>query len=428
MKEYLPRIIDKELDELLECVGAVLIAGPKWIGKTTTAERHAKSILKMQDPDKRKSYLMTADTKPSLLLHGEKPRLIDEWQMAPVLWDAVRTSVDDIGESGQYILTGSASVDDTQIMHSGTGRIAKLVMRPMSLYESKESTGNISLRELFNNKDLDIDGKKSNLSIEDLIRVSCRGGWPSSLNKNSKTELITSKIYIDNICEQDCSSIDGIKRDPKRMKSILRSYARNISTLATDKSLLKDISANDANMDARTLKSYLNALERLYVVDEVPAWCPNIRSATAIRSSNKREFVDPSIAVAALNLSPQLLLQDLNTFGFIFETLCIRDLRVYSSSLEGEVSYYHDKYGLEADCVLHLSDGRYALIEFKLGSKEIEEGASHLLELKDLIIKANNENSVKLREPDLLIIITGGEIAMTRADGVKIIPIGCLKD
>lgn len=428
MKEYLPRLLDKTLSETLDCVGAVLITGPKWVGKTTTAEKHSKSVLKMQDPDKTASYMVTAETKPSLLLKGDKPRLIDEWQMAPVLWDAVRTSVDDIGQTGLYILTGSTSVDVGKIMHSGIGRIARLVMYPMSLYESKESNGKISLSQLFSNSKLDIDGIKSDLSIENLVRIACRGGWPSSLGKGEKAELMTAKMYLDNICEEDCSTIDGVKRDPRRMRGILRSYARNVSTMATDKTLIADISANDSNMDRRTLKSYLTALERLYVIEEVPAWCPSIRSASAIRSCNKREFVDPSIAVVALNLSPKLLLQDLNTFGFIFETLCIRDLKVYSSNIGGDVSYYHDKYGLEADCVLHLNDGKYALIEFKLGSKQIDEGAAHLLELKRLISEANKEEGPKLREPDLLIVITGGEMAYTRKDGVKIIPIGCLKD
>ncbi len=428
MKEYLPRLLDKTLSETLDCVGAVLITGPKWVGKTTTAEKHSKSVLKMQDPDKTASYMVTAETKPSLLLKGDKPRLIDEWQMAPVLWDAVRTSVDDIGQTGLYILTGSTSVDVGKIMHSGIGRIARLVMYPMSLYESKESNGKISLSQLFSNSKLDIDGIKSDLSIENLVRIACRGGWPSSLGKGEKAELMTAKMYLDNICEEDCSTIDGVKRDPRRMRGILRSYARNVSTMATDKTLIADISANDSNMDCRTLKSYLTALERLYVIEEVPAWCPSIRSASAIRSCNKREFVDPSIAVVALNLSPKLLLQDLNTFGFIFETLCIRDLKVYSSNIGGDVSYYHDKYGLEADCVLHLNDGKYALIEFKLGSKQIDEGAAHLLELKRLISEANKEEGPKLREPDLLIVITGGEMAYTRKDGVKIIPIGCLKD
>jgi len=429
-KEYLPRFLDKALQEMLNCAGAVLIAGPKWCGKTTTAEQHAKSILKMQDPDKTRAYIATAETKPSLLLVGDKPRLIDEWQMAPVIWDAVRVSVDEIGKDGLYILTGSTSVDRDKIMHTGTGRIAKLVMLPMSLYESKESVGNISLAELFDNKNLDIDGKKSNLSIENLIYVACRGGWPSTLRKKDKqSALMTAKIYIENICDSDSTTVDGIKRDPRRMRTLLRSYARNISTMATDRAILADIVANDSSMDVRTLKSYISALEKLYVVQEVPAWCPNIRSASAIRSSNKREFVDPSIAVASLNLTPEQLMQDLNTFGFIFETLCIRDLKAYSLALGGDVSYYHDKYGLEADCVLHLDDGRCALIEFKLGSTQIEEGAQHLLELKNLILQSNKENPhSKIREPDLLAVITGGEMAYTRNDGVKIIPIGCLKD
>ena len=269
---------------------------------------------------------------------------------------------------------------------------------------------------------------ESNLTIENLVRAACRGGWPSSIGRDEKSELVTAKIYLDNVCEQDCVTVDGVQRNPRRMRTILKSYARNVSTLATDKSILEDIATNDTNIDNRTLKSYLNALERLYVIEEVPAWCPNIRSATAIRSSNKREFTDPSIAVAALGLSPELLLQDLNTFGFIFETLCIRDLKVYSKALGGEISYYHDKYGLESDCVMHLSDGRYALIEFKLGSKQIEEAAKHLLKLKNLIKEANESKKTRLNEPDLLIVITGGEIAYTRQDGVKIIPIGCLKN
>lgn len=426
--EYLPRLADKELEEMLNVIGAVLIVGPKWCGKTTTAERHAKSVLKMQDPDYLKRYLTLAETKPSLLLNGDKPRLIDEWQVAPVLWDAVRSSVDKVKKDGLYILTGSSSVDFSNVMHSGTGRIAKLKMYPMSLYESHESNGSISLKELFDDMNMDVDGIMSDLSIEKLIEVSCRGGWPNSLNKTSKGGLMISKMYLDNICDTDCSTIDGVKRNPQRMRRILRSYARNISTLATDTAILNDVVANDSNMDIRTLRSYLTALERLYVIEEMSAWCPNIRSASAIRSSNKREFIDPSIAIAALNATPGALLYDLNTFGFIFETLCIRDLKIYSNLLGGEVSYYHDKYGLECDCVLHLADGRYALIEFKLGSKQIEEGAKHLLQLKKLIEEHNLVSPDKIKEPDLLMIITGGEMAYTRLDGVKIIPIGCLKD
>jgi predicted AAA+ superfamily ATPase len=420
--QYLPRIVDKLLENRLKMAGAVLIAGPKWCGKTTTAEQQAKSVLKLQDPDKTKDYLAVAEVKPSLLLNGENPRLIDEWQMAPVLWDAVRNAVDERGGEGLFILTGSTTVDESSIMHSGTGRITRLVMYPMTLYESMESSGKISLTELFQNPALDIDGITSNLSIENLVFAACRGGWPSSLSRKSdKAMLFEAQNYVANICDSDASTVDGVKKSPDRIRAVLRSYARNISTLAADKTIFEDVRANYMDISEPTLFSYLNALERLYVIENIPAWCPSIRSATTIRSGKKKEFTDPSIAVAALALSPQLLLKDFNTFGFIFECLCIRDLKVYSSALGGRVSYYNDRYGLESDCVLHLEDGRYALIEFKLGSREIEEGAAHLTKLKKLIQEA------KLREPDLLIVITGGEMAYTREDGVKLIPIGALK-
>ncbi len=427
---YLPRLMDAQLQETLSYIGAVLVVGPKWCGKTTTAEMHAKSVLKMQDPDQAKGYLATAETKPSILLMGENPRLLDEWQIAPVLWDAVRTAVDNRHETGLFILTGSNSVDDKQIMHSGTGRIAKLQMYPMSLYESKESSGSISLQELFDNPNLDVDGIKSPLSIERLVFAACRGGWPASLNaQTEKGALFIAKTYLQSVCDEDCSSIDGVKRDPQRMRTLLRSYARNISTLATNASILSDLQANFSDFSEPTLYAYLNVLKRLFVIEDVPAWNPAIRSASSIRSGDKKEFTDPSIAVAALNLTPEKLLFDLHTFGFIFETLCIRDLKVYSSALGGRVSYYHDRFGLEADCVLHLDNGKYALIEFKLGSKQIEEGAQHLRQLGDLIRKHNAENpQQRLSEPDLLIVITGGEIAYKRDDGVYVIPIGCLKD
>jgi len=428
-RSYMPRIVDKLLEERLNAVGAVLIAGPKWCGKTTTAEQQAKSVLKLQDPDKTKGYLATAEVKPSLLLKGDNPRLIDEWQMAPSLWDAVRNAVDERGEEGLFILTGSTTINESEIMHSGTGRISRMVMYPMSLYESGESNGKISLKALFQTPNLDIDGITSDLSIEKLVFAACRGGWPSSLSKKTeKAMLFEAQNYVANICDSDASIIDGVKRSPERVRSVLQSYARNISTLATDKTILEDISSNYMDISEPTLYSYLNALERLYVIEDVPAWCPSIRSATTIRSSKKKAFTDPSIAVASLALSPEALLQDLNTFGFIFECLCIRDLKVYSSAAGGRASYYNDRHGLEADCVLHLADGRYALIEVKLGNRDIEDGAAHLLELKKLIQKANEEKRARLREPDLLIVITGGEMAYTRNDGVKIIPIGCLRD
>ena len=429
MPEYLPRIVDRELELRLEASGATLIVGPKWCGKTTTGEQKAKSILKMQDPDKKDGYLATAAAKPSLLLKGENPRLIDEWQIAPVLWDAVRTAVDQRQEDGLFILTGSTSVDDKNIMHTGTGRIARMKMYPMSLYESGESNGQISLQALFQDASLDINGVSSQLSTEQLIFAACRGGWPATLRrKNPEAQLLTARDYISNICESDISTVDGVQRNPTWTGLILRSYARNISTLAKKSNILKDVTANADSMTMPTLDSYLNALEKLFVIEDVEAWCPAIRSATTIRSGKKREFTDPSIAVAAMGLTPENLEQDLKTFGFIFECLCIRDLKVYSSALGGEVSYYHDRSDLEADCVLHLSDGRYALIEFKLGSREIEEGAQHLLQIKQLVRAANASGKTNLREPDLLMVITGGELAYTRPDGVKIIPIGCLRD
>ena len=430
MPEYLPRIVDDELTLRLEAFGATLIVGPKWCGKTTTGEQKAKSILRMQDPDRRDGYLATAATKPSLLLKGANPRLIDEWQVAPVLWDAVRTDVDQRQEEGLFILTGSTSVDNSKIMHSGTGRISRMKMYPMSLFESKESNGEISLKALFDHPDMDIDGIASELTVEKLIFAACRGGWPAALRRKSDVaKLMIARDYLNNICESDISTVDGVQRNPTWTNMILRSYARNVSTLAKKTNIYRDVAANADSMTLQTMDTYLNALEKLFVIEDVEAWCPAIRSATTIRSGKKRGFIDPSIPVAALGLTPEYFQSDLKTFGFIFECLCIRDLKVYSQALGGRVSYYHDRMDLEADAVLHLDDGRFALIEFKLGSREIEEGAKHLLQLQELIRKYNEkEKQVPLREPDLLMVITGGEMAYTREDGVKVVPIGALRD
>ena len=428
---YLPRIADNQLEERLEAFGAVLIEGPKWCGKTTTAEQISKSIIRMQDPDMREEYAATAASKPSLLLLGDTPRLIDEWQDAPVLWDAIRTMVDRRQSPGQFILTGSNAIDKTKILHSGTGRISRMKMQPMSLWESNESNGRISLMELFNNKDLDIDGIKSNMKIEDLINAACRGGWPAFVNmKSDRAKLLIARDYVDTVCRDDISRVDGIKRDERITRAILRSYARNISTLAKNTSLLADVTASgEVSLVMSTFEDYVTSLKRLFVIENIEAWCPSIRSKTALRSGLKRGFIDPSIAVAALNLTPQALMTQLKTFGFIFEQMCARDLRAYTPGFGSHLSYYRDRYGLEADLVLHLDDGRYALIECKLGSNEIEEGSKHLLELKRLIQEHNKgEEQVPLREPDLLIILTGGSIAYTRPDGVKIIPLACLKD
>ena len=428
--KYLNRTVDNQLKTYLDVFGAVLIEGPKWCGKTTTAEQFSKSVIKLQDPDMREEYLATADVKPSLLLEGETPRLIDEWQDAPVLWDAVRTAVDKRSLPGQFILTGSNTIDRSKILHSGTGRIARLRMLPMSLWESQESNGKISLLELFDETGRDIDGISSDMSVEDLIYASCRGGWPASLHVANRTSaLLIAKDYVNTVCNEDVSRIDGRQRDSRLVSRILWSYARNVSTNAQKTSLLADITAS-GNMSCSpdTFDDYLKALSRLFVIQNIDGWCPAIRSKTVIRSSPKRCFIDPSIAVAALGLTPKILQEQLKTFGFIFEQLCIRDLKSYAAEKNGTLSYYRDRYDLEADGVLHLDDGRYALLEFKLGVREIEDGASHLLKLASLVREYNKtEKQVPLREPDLLMVITGGKMAYTRPDGVKVVPLGCLK-
>ena len=425
--KYLSRVADKMLQERLETFGAVLIEGPKWTGKTTTAEQQAKSVIKLQDPDKAEEYLTTAATKPSLLLKGEQPRLIDEWQDAPMIWDAVRTAVDNAGgKPGQFILTGSNTVDKTKIRHTGTGRITRMKIYPMSLWESLESSGEVSIQELFNNPDYDIDGASSKLDIPGLILTACRGGWPATLQMPPKASMFIAKDYVNSVCENDISAVDNKQRNPKIARQIMKSYARNISTLAKKSNILADVTASE---DINTFDDYIAALEKLFVIQDIDAWCPAIRSKTAIRSSPKRCFVDPSIAVAAMNVNAEALETQLKTFGFIFEQMCVRDLKAYTADFNSRISYYRDRYGLEADLVLHLEDGRYALIECKLGSREIDDGAKHLLELKRLIQEHNKtEKQVPIREPDLLIVITGGTMAYSRPDGVKVIPLACLKD
>ncbi|MCD8301033.1 MAG: DUF4143 domain-containing protein [Clostridiales bacterium] len=428
-KKYLKRVCDRDLEERLEAFGAVHIVGPKWCGKTTTAKQFAKSFIEMQDPDKRDMYMETARIKPSNLLAGENPRLIDEWQIAPNLWDAVRMSVDRRDEEGLYILTGSNSIDRTEIMHTGTGRIDTLSMYPMSLYESGESNGKISLAELFEHQDILDDGCESDLSMDELIFAACRGGWPSAVTKKSdRVRMMIAQSYFEGLCREDMSDVDGVRREETLSRLLLRSYARNISTLATNRSIIKEIRSNRDISDT-TFYDYVKALKKLYVIQDVEAWCPAIRSKSVIQSGDKRELVDPSLAVAAMGVDADYFNLDLMTFGFVFETLCIRDLRIYSGALGGRVSYYHDRYGLEADCVLHLRDGRYALIEFKLGSADIAEGAKHLLQIEDLVKKYNEkETQCPLRLPDIKMIITGTQYGYRREDGVLVVPIGCLKD
>ncbi len=429
--EYFARVSDEMLKERLEAFGAVLIEGPKWTGKTTTAEQQAKSVIKMQDPDRREEYIATCRAKPSLLLKGSQPRLIDEWQDAPVLWDAVRTAVDNAGgKPGQFILTGSNTVDKEKIFHTGTGRISRMKMYPMSLWESHDSSGEVSIKELFYNPEYEIEGAVSKLDIPDLIRVACRGGWPATLQLSEKASLQVAKDYVKSVCENDIMTIDGKQRNSKVARKIICSYARNISTLAKKTSIIEDVTASgDISISVDTFDDYVQAFEKLFVIEDIDAWCPAIRSKTAIRSAPKRCFVDPSIAIAAMNVDVVALETQLKTFGFIFEQMCVRDLRAYTSNFGSNVSYYRDRYGLEADLVLHLEDGKYALIECKLGSREIEDGAKHLLEIQHLIQEYNKtEKQVPLREPDLLIVMTGGQTAYTRMDGVKVIPLACLKN
>lgn len=424
------RVADDQLKLRLKAFGAVQIKGPKWCGKTTTAMTHAGSVIKMQDPDRREGYIATARSKPSLLLKGDTPRLIDEWQVAPVLWDAVRHAVDERGQKGQFILTGSTIVDDEEIMHTGTGRISTIDMIPMSLFESRESNGRISLKALFDEQDYDIDGITSEMSIEQLIFAACRGGWPASLDPamDDDARLLIAQDYIDVVCEEDISKVDKVRRKPTTARMVLRSYARNVCTLAKKTVMLRDIAGELEGISLTTLDDYISALERLFVIGDINAWCPAIRSATVIRSGKKRCLVDPSMAVVALGLSPQSLELDLRTFGFIFECMCLRDLKVYSQSLGGSLAYYHDRYGLEADAVLHLRDGRYAIVECKLGSRDIEEGAKHLITLRNLIAaKQQKEEQCPLRLPDLMIVLTGGAYAYRRTDGVFVIPLATLR-
>ena len=419
--KYLPRIADKVLDEILAAKGAVLIEGPKWCGKTMTAEQRAKSVLLMQDPDSSANYLKTAYTKPSILLQGETPRLIDEWQMAPVLWDAVRFAVDQRGEKGQFILTGSAVPIDGAIAHTGTGRIGRMKMRPMTLFESLESNGQISLAKLFEGEK-DIEGI-STLTIEKLGYALTRGGWPQAvLEENEKVALFHVYDYIEAVINYDISKVDSVEKSPIKVRAILRSLARNVSTMANLSTIKKDIVAVEDSISEKTIASYINALRRLMVVEDLPAWNPAMRSKTALRTSPKRHFVDPSIATAALRIKSEGLLADFSTFGLLFESLCVRDLRIYSQILDGEVFHYRDKNELEADIVVHLRDGRWAAIEVKMGSKEIEEAAINLLKLK------NSIDTNKMKEPTFLMVLTAGQYAYCRPDGVLVVPIGCLRN
>ena len=424
--KYRKRYADNILQDKLETFGAVLITGPKGCGKTTTAKQASASIVEFQDEDLRAGYLAVAATSPSKLLDGPKPRLFDEWQDAPKIWGAIRKYIDDSQLHGQFILTGSTAAD-VETPHTGTLRISRMRMSPLSLFESEESNGTVSLKELFDHPEK-FDGCHSDLDIDSLIYAICRGGWPSTFTiTDKKHSLMVVKDLFDQTCDIDASRIGGKSRNPQWLRQILRSYARNICTLADNKTVFADVMAN-TGLTEPTYYEYVQALEKLFIIEDVEAWCPAIRSKSAIRASRKKNLVDPSIAVAALDIGPEFFNTDFHTLGFLFESLCIRDLKIYSSPYGGTVSYYHDRYGLEADAVLHLADGRYALCEIKLGQNEVDDGAKHLLEIEELVKKHNkDETQVPLRLPDLKIVITGTEYGYRRDDGVFVIPIGCLK-
>lgn len=424
MAKYKQRIADKLLERKLAGKGAVLIEGPKWCGKTTTAEQHANSLLYMTESGKLEQNLQLARLNPALLLEGKKPRLIDEWQVAPSLWDSIRFESDHSSSLGLFILTGSAvPADLSQVVHTGTGRIGWLRMRPMSLWESEDSTGEVSLEELFTTPAL-IKGT-SDINLEKIAFLTCRGGWPLAVNMKSDIALDQAFDYVDAVEKRDVSLADGVNRDPSRTHRLLRSYARHQGSQANYATIKADLQANESeSFSEETIASYINALKKIFVIEDSEAWNPNLRSKSAIRTSDTRYFSDPSIATAALGLGPSDLINDLNTFGLIFETLCVRDLRVYAEALNGKVYHFRDKNGLECDAVIHLRNGSYGLVEIKIGGDNlIEEGA------KTLKVLAGKIDLDRMKSPSFLMVLTAvGTYAYRREDGVYVVPVGCLKD
>ena len=430
MKEYKNRIADQILTDKLDAMGAVLIEGPKYCGKTSLAAQQAKSILYMSDPETRNQNLTMAKANIRKLLEGDTPRLIDEWQLAPQFWDAVRNEVDRRDEDGQFMLTGSAvppkpKDEDEQIFHSGAGRIAYLKLRTMSLWESGDSTGEVSLGSLFDSKE-QIEGT-SHIDLDRLAYLTCRGGWPKAvLKKSEKAALAQAIEYYEAVVRSDISRVDEVERDPELTMRLMRSYARHQGAQATAGTILEDIRTNEADtLSENTIYNYIKALKKIFVIEDAVAWNPNLRSKTAIRTSDTRYFSDPSVATAALGLGPKDLINDLNTFGLFFETLCVRDLRVYADAIGGTVYHYRDKSNLECDAVVHLRNGSYGLVEIKLGGKDlIEEGAKALKALAEKI------DTTKMKQPSFMMVLTGiGDYAYQRPkDGVLVVPVGCLKN
>ncbi|MDR3293022.1 MAG: DUF4143 domain-containing protein [Clostridiales bacterium] len=421
--DYLPRLIESTVEVAMNVAGCVVIEGPKWCGKSTTAKRFANTVVELAKPNMFRQYKMYADMGDDELFRGEKPLMFDEWQKLPDLWDYIRAEIDASGGlKGQYILTGSARPVEDKKRHSGTGRIIRVVMRPMSLWESRDSSGEVSLAELFNGT-AKVSGKQKQ-NLRETAYLLCRGGWPETVKQeNTAQALFLAKKYVTSIVETDIVELDDIKRNPARANVILRAYARNISAPAKFSTLQKDIEVNDSAMDMRTLDSYINAFKKLFVIEDIAAWSPKLRSQTAVRTADTRQFVDPAIAAAVLGATPDDLLSDLNTFGLLFESMCIRDLRVYAERLDGKVYNYRDKTGLEADAIIHLDNGKWAAIEVKLGSDDaIEQGAKHLLELQARI------DTEMMKKPSFLMVMTASPYAYRRPDGVFVVPIGCLRD
>lgn len=424
MAEYKPRIVDKILEFKLKSKGAVLIEGPKWCGKTTTGMQLSNSILQVDNPSQMKKYIILSETNPQILLEGQTPRLVDEWQLLPNLWDTARHEIDSRHKKGQFIFTGSAvPINTSKILHSGTGRFSWLNMRTMSLYESGESNGQVSLKNLFKKTD-NIDGYNK-MDINQLAYIICRGGWPETINEEPDIALEQAFDYYDAVVKSDINRADGVEKNESRVRKLMQSYARNQGSQATNETIKSDILTNDSlQINERTIASYINSLKNIFVIEDMPAWNPNLRSKTAIRTSNTRYYSDPSIATAALGIGPKDLIEDINTMGLLFETLCVRDLRIYAQSINGNVYHYRDSNGLECDSVIHLRDGNYGLVEIKLGGDTlINEGSKNLLKL------SNKINTKKMMKPSFLMVVVGlGDYAYKRQDGVLVVPINCLKN
>ena len=422
-KSYINRVADELLELQLEAAGVVLIEGAKWCGKTTTALQQAKSVLFMDEPKRKEEYLRLAESDIEVLLKGKNPRLIDEWQKAPQFWDACRYLVDRRDNDGQFILTGSAEpVDQSKVSHTGTGRVGWVKMRPMSLFESGESNGSVSLGTLFNDNFKSAEGNELNLRM--LCYLICRGGWPKAIGKSERAALRQAFNYVDAVAKREVVEVDKVHRSEANTRRLLRSYARHQASQATNGTIAADLKANDGDsLNDATIASYLNALRKIFVIEDMEAWNPNLRSKAAIRTTDTRYFVDPSIATASLGLGPNDLMKDLNTMGLLFETMVVRDLRVYAEALDGNIFHYRDNNGLECDSVLHLRNGHYGLIEIKLGGESlIEEGAANLRSL------AKKIDTDKMYAPSFLMVIVGtGRYAYRREDGILVVPIGCLK-